>query len=57
MTPQFAKTLGSIAYANGLPCAPAASPEFMAAINPAIGSNIDAMKAWLSGWVEASLAA
>lgn len=56
MTTTYAKTLGSIAYANGQPCAPACDAEFMSQINPEIGSNVAAMKSWLAGWVEASLA-
>lgn len=56
MTHTYAKTLGSIAYANGQPCAPAFDAEFMARINAEIGSNVETMKSWLAGWVEASLA-
>lgn len=57
MSANYAKTLGSIAYAQGRPCAPALDATFMSQINPEVGSNIDAMKSWLAGWVEASLAA
>ena len=57
MTTQFAKTLGSIAFAKGSACAPAMDADFMAQINPEVGSNVKAMQAWIAGWVGANLAA
>ncbi len=60
---QAAKTLGSIAYAKGIACAPCLDVDFQATLNRRqVGytPNGEAptatiLAAWTKGWVEASL--
>ena len=55
---QAAKTMGSIAFANGVICVPAFDAELTALIaGRQIGDKrtIADLKAWQLGWIEASL--
>jgi len=55
----YARTLGSLAFAAGKPRAPALDAELskhMAGRKIGDSRSVPEMQAWLSGWVEASLA-
>lgn len=55
-----ARTLGAIAYAQGLPIAPALNPAMMNMIKGReVGDNrtIEEMEAYHAGWIQASIAA
>ena len=57
---QAAYTMGSIAFANGIQCAPALDKMFqerMAGRQVGDPRTIPEMKAWISGWTAANLAA
>ena len=57
---QAAKTLGAIAYANGIKCAPCLDASLSSMVaGRLIGDKrtIAEMKAWIDGWTGASLAA
>ena len=58
---QYARTLGSIAFANGDPCAPAYNADMRKLISDGreIGDprTIPELKAFIAGWTSANLAA
>ena len=58
MNTQTARTLGAIAFANGIACAPVADRGFMdsttALSHP---ERMACMYAWIVGWTEANIAA
>lgn len=57
---QAAKNLGAIAFASGIKCAPCLDGNMMDMLKGrTIGDKRSAqeMKAWISGWTQASLAA
>lgn len=57
---QAAKTLGSIAFARGVKCAPALDAEMMKMLSGRqVGDRRTApeLKAWAAGWTQANLAA
>lgn len=57
---QAAKTFGAIAFASGIKCAPCLDGNMMDMLKGRmVGDNRSTkeMKAWVSGWIQASLAA
>lgn len=60
---QYAKTLGSIAFANGVKCAPALDGKLQELFvgrtlsNPDHRRTMAELKAWVAGWTQANLAA
>jgi glucan phosphoethanolaminetransferase (alkaline phosphatase superfamily) len=56
-TNQTAKTLGNIAFANGISCAPALDKSLTALLTDDHKQNMQVMRGWLAGWTQANMAA
>lgn len=54
-----ARAYGSIAYAKGAMCVPGADVDCMNLLSgePVGGAGVKILKAWVSGWTQACLAA